>query len=65
MLMLFTFSCMLGCICFFSIDAEYEWSAQEFYYPLEDHVGVSTSDLIGEPFSLYPFNTFALASSIF
>jgi hypothetical protein len=46
---------MLGCICFFSIDADYEWSAQEFYNPLEDHVGVSTSDLTGEPFSLYPF----------
>jgi hypothetical protein len=46
---------MLGCICFFSIDAEYEESAQEFYYPSEDHVGVSTSDLTGEPFSLYPF----------
>jgi hypothetical protein len=54
-LMFVYFSCMLGCICFFSVDVEYEESVQEFYYPLEDHVGVSTSNLTGEPFSLYPF----------
>jgi hypothetical protein len=56
---------MFGCIFFFTLDAEYEESAQEFYYPPEDHAIASTSDLTGEPFSLYPFNIFALASSIF
>jgi hypothetical protein len=52
-LWLFTFFCMFGCICFFSIDAEYEGGAQEFYYPSEDHASDSTSDLTGEPSSLY------------
>jgi hypothetical protein len=59
------FSYMFECIFFFTLDAEYEESAQEFYYPPEDHAIASTSDLTGEPFSLYPFNIFALASSIF
>jgi hypothetical protein len=55
MLMVVYFSCMLWCICFFPIDTEYEESAQEFYYPSEDHASASTSDLTGEPSSLYLF----------
>jgi hypothetical protein len=54
-LWLFTSLCMFVCICFFPIDAEYEESAQEFYYPPEDHASASSSDLTGEPASLYLF----------